>query len=289
MIFFFVPPLSPLTHQIIEIRNERTGALLGQPVVLEAADQFDSDLEQAIRRAIGSVQDEKDHDRALSFLVAQMERLKQSRADHQSGRRQNDVQRERSRRGLALPGNRSPRVLVIDSRTPDACRDAGSCAILSHMAALQALGYEISFVAADEMGSAPAQGMKNIDVCALPFYNSVEDLLRRQAQSFDLVYLHRQDIVTRYLSLVRQYQSKARAIYAVADLHHMRIARQAAVEERPELLAKARHIRDAEYAAARQADVVLTHSTVEGAILRRDPPARCGGRGSPCRSLGGGS
>ncbi|MCG4256549.1 Hint domain-containing protein [Acetobacter senegalensis] len=268
----FIPPLSSLRRQIIEVRNERTGALLGQPVIVEAADQFDSDLEQVVRRAIGSVQDAKDHDRVLSFLAAQMERLKQSHADHQSGRIRSSTQRERSRRGLAPPENRSPSVLVIDSRMPDARRDAGSCAILSLMAALRALGYDISFVAADEMGSASTPTMENIEICGLPFYNSVEDLLRRQAQSFDLVYLHRQDIVTRYLPLVRQYQSKARAIYAVADLHHMRIARQAAVEERPELLAKARQVRDAEYAVARQADLVLTHSTVEAAILRRDVP-----------------
>lgn len=266
----FIPPLSPLTRQIIEVRNERTGALLGQPIVVEAADQFDLDLEQAVRRAIGSVQDAKDHDRALSFLAAQIERLKQSHADHQSGRIRSTTQRERSRRGLALPANRAPRALVIDSRMPDACRDAGSCAILSHMSALQALSYDVSFVAADEMGSASTPTMENIEVCALPFYNSVEDLLRRQARNFDLVYLHRQSIATRYLPLVRQYQSKARVIYAVADLHHMRLARQAAVEERPELMAKARQVRDAEYAAARQADVVLTHSTVEAAILRRD-------------------
>ncbi|WP_086641640.1 Hint domain-containing protein [Acetobacter tropicalis] len=267
---FFVPPLSPLKRQIIEVRNERTGALLRKPVVLEAANQFDSDLEEAVRRAIGSVQDAKDHDRVLSFLAAQMERLKQSHADHQSGRIRSNTQRERSRRRLALPANRAPRALVIDSRMPDACRDAGSCAILSHMSALRTLGYDVSFVAADEMGSASTPTMENIEVCALPFYNSVEDLLLRQARSFDLVYLHRQSIATRYLPLVRQYQSKARVIYAVADLHHMRLARQAAVEERPELMAKARQVRNAEYAAARQADVVLTHSTAEAAILRRD-------------------
>ncbi|WP_215763285.1 Hint domain-containing protein [Acetobacter sp. P1H12_c] len=266
----FIPPLSPLTRQIIEVRNERTGALLGQPIVVEAADQFDSDLEQAVRTAIGSVQNVKDHDRALSFLAAQMEHLKQSHADHQSGRIRSTTQRERSRRGLALPANRAPRALVIDSRMPDTCRDAGSCAILSHMAALQALGYDVSFVAADEMGSTSAQTMNNIEICAAPFYSSVEDLLRRQMQSFDLVYLHRQNIAMRYLPLVRQYQSKARVIYAVADLHHLRLARQAAVEERPELMAKAHKIRDAEYAAARQADIVLTHSTVEAVILRRD-------------------
>lgn len=268
----FVPPLSPLTRQIIEIRNERTGASLGQPIVVEAADQFDTDLEEAVRRAIGSVQDAKDHDRALSFLAAQMERLKQSHADHQSGRCQNDVQRERSRRGLELPARRTPRALVIDSRIPDTRRDAGSCAIMSHMSALRTLGYDVSFMASDEMGSTSANTIDNVEICAAPFYSSVEDLLRRQAQSFDLVYLHRQDIATRYLPLVRQYQSKARVIYAVADLHHMRMARQAVVEERPELMAKALQVRDAEYTAARQADVVLTHSAVEATILRRDVP-----------------
>ena len=39
------------------------------------------------------------------------------------------------------------RALVIDDRMPDAARDAGSNAILGHMRALIALGYQVEFVA----------------------------------------------------------------------------------------------------------------------------------------------
>jgi hypothetical protein len=61
--------------------------------------------------------------------------------------------------------------------------------------------------------------------CAAPFYSCVEDVLCRQAGTFDLVYLHRLTNADRYLSLARHHQPKARIVYSVADLHHLRQAR----------------------------------------------------------------
>jgi len=182
------------------------------------------------------------------------------------------------------------RALVIDERIPVAGRDAGSQAILSHMRALQRLGYEVSFVAADEMahaefapdGAAPSQasaaqasaalGAAGVTCCAAPFYTSAEDLLRRQAECFDVVYLHRASIATRYLALARRYMPRARILYGVADLHHVRLERQAAIEARPELLAASRRTRLEECVAAWSADAVITHSADEAELLRRMVP-----------------
>ncbi|WP_232228005.1 glycosyltransferase [Asaia astilbis] len=165
------------------------------------------------------------------------------------------------------------RALVIDSARPSAVRDAGSQAILSHMAALENLGYSVSFVAADQMSiSFALEDRPSVTVQSLPMFSSVEDVLQRQIDSFDLVYLHREDIATRYMALVRRYQRKAQLVYSVADLHFLRLARQAAVQGRPELTAKANQIRVAEYRAALQADIVLTHSPAEAAQLRKDIP-----------------
>jgi glycosyltransferase involved in cell wall biosynthesis len=257
--------LSPLTRQVIQVRQERDGAELpGSPSVIEAAESFDSVVEQAVARAVAAVGSQDERERVLSFIAAQADRLLQQQADGETGRLSRNAQRR------LAPGLRA---LVIDERVPVAGRDAGSQAVLSHMQALQRLGYAVSFIAAEQM-TAPAGGLEAIGVqpCRAPFYASVEDVLRRQADGIDLVYLHRAQIASRYLGLVRAYAPRARVIYSVADLHHVRLERQAAVEDRPDLLGESRRLRLEECRAAWAADAVITHSAVEAALLRQAVP-----------------
>jgi len=56
--------------------------------------------------------------------------------------------------------------------------------------------------------------------------------LRLHAGTFDVIYLHRHQCADRYLALARAFHPKARIVYSVADLHHVRLARQAQVEFR---------------------------------------------------------
>jgi glycosyltransferase involved in cell wall biosynthesis len=166
----------------------------------------------------------------------------------------------------------SPRALVIDDRMPVLERDAGSNAILSHMRSLQRLGFHVAFVPANafpgtEPGSEAMQAM-DIAVLSAPYYASVEEVLRRHRHMFDLVYIHRVSNCSKYLSLARYHLPKARIAYNVADLHHLRLERQAAVERRPELLELSRRVRFAEFVAARMADIVITHSSQEADLLR---------------------
>jgi glycosyltransferase involved in cell wall biosynthesis len=264
--FNFPTPLSATARHSIEVRRESDGAVLaGGPIAIEAADSFDPALEQAVAQAVAGLQG---HDRArvLSFIIGQADRLKQQEADDAAGR----TVRAAARRAGAAAGLRA---LVIDAEVPVADRDAGSQAILSHMRALQRLGYEVSFVAAEQMQrDGAALTAAGIAHCAAPFYASVEDVLRRQEGCFDVVYLHRLAMAEAYLGLVRRWLPKARAVYAVADLHHVRLARQADCEQRPELLAAANRARLAEFTAAWNADVVLTHSPAEAAVLRAAVP-----------------
>jgi glycosyltransferase involved in cell wall biosynthesis len=139
------------------------------------------------------------------------------------------------------------------------------------MLALQSLGYTVSFVAA---GAAVASDKARsaledlgIGYCSAPVYSSVEDVLRRQAGCFDVIYLHRYSVAARYVGLARSYHPRARVLYSVADLHHLRVERQAAVEARPELLTSSKHIRTQELIAAWSADAVITHSAFEASLL----------------------
>jgi hypothetical protein len=144
------------------------------------------------------------------------------------------------------------------------------------MRALQRLGYEVSFVAADEIkppdGAAAALTQAGITCCGAPFYGSVEDVLRRQYDCFDVIYLYRVGIAARYLALARKYAPQARIVYSVTDLHHVRLERQAVTEHRPELMIESRRMLVAECLAAWSADAVVTHSTVEAELLRRTVP-----------------
>ena len=84
-----------------------------------------------------------------------------------------------------------------------------------------------------------------------------EEILWRQASGFDLVYLHRASNAAKYSALVRYHNPKARLIFSVADLHHLRYARQAHAESRPELMALSNWMRFVEYVAAVSADAVI--------------------------------
>jgi glycosyltransferase involved in cell wall biosynthesis len=270
--------LSPLTRHVIQVRREADGTdLVGSPRMIEASDAFDAGLEQAVAQAIAAVAEPAERERVLAFLAAQSDVLLQQRAEAESGRREREEHQRHVRRMgplAAVLAEPARRALVIDERVPVEGRDAGSQAMLSHVRALQALGYAVSLVAADDLagGDPAAMQAQQVTLCGLPFYASVEEVLRRQGNSFDLVYLHRARVASAYLNLVRQHQPRARLLYSVADLHHLRLERQAAVEERPELLAEARLLRLLECTAAWQADAVLTHSEVEATLLRRMVP-----------------
>ncbi|MCX2561550.1 Hint domain-containing protein [Acetobacter farinalis] len=270
----FPAMLSPFTRHVLEVRREQDGAMLGKPHVIDPVGAFDPALEDVVSRAVASVSDKGDQDHILSFLLGQVEKLSQARAQADSGQSERDIQGLRKRRGLAsaaVPPRR--RVLMIDSQRPDTGRDAGSHAVMSHMQAFQALGYEVSFVAADQMtGDTSLKGAPGVKMLTGPVYHSVEDVLRRQAGSFDVVYLHRAENATRYLALVRMHQKKARVVYNVADLHFLRLMRQAEVQQRPEVLVRAQRMKLAEYASMLQADVVLTHSVTEAEQIRADVP-----------------
>jgi glycosyltransferase involved in cell wall biosynthesis len=271
--------LSPLVRHVIQARHERDGSELeNSPFVIEAAGCFDRALEQTIADAIAASAPGEQPD-ILSFLLAQTEKLLQQRGDHDGRRDERLLHRQFHRRWgpsserANAPRDPGLRALVIDGRVPALGRDAGSQAVLSHMQALQVLGYAVSFVAADNLGeAAPELARIGVTVCGGPFYASVEDVLRRQAGCFDVVYLHRAGVAERYLALARYNNPLARVLYSVADLHWLRLERQAQIEDRPELVVESRRLRLIECTAAWSADAVITHSVDEARLLQHSVP-----------------
>jgi autotransporter-associated beta strand protein len=265
--------LSPLTSHCIRVRRAGGGVeLTGSPLVLKArpANVSRIDAHLAIEAAARSAQDTDSLDALLTTLLEGTDHTRQLRAARWDLATHSP---DPAGRG----GGKSRRVLVIDDSIPVPDRDAGSNAILSHIAALQGLGWQVELVASDQSARdrKHAVALEEIGVvchCA-PFVASVEEVLRRQRDRFQMVYLHRLRNAEAYAGLVRAWQPKARVVYSVADLHHVRLERQAAVQSNPELLDESREIRRRELAAMRMCDAVVTHSTVEAGLLAQHVPA----------------
>ena len=264
-------------HVITVERLSDAAPLHGSPRVIAPAAQFAEDLEADLAASIEALPPGPEQDRALRFLVSQTERLLQARAAADGAAAAREAHRRWS--GKAAPANAwqdpGKRALFIDDTWPDPTRDAGSQAVLSHIRAMQGLGYQISFAASVDFhdGDAAAARLEpaGIQCCRAPWYASVEEVLRRQSGCFDVVYLHRIGNASKYLSLARAYQPAARILYSVADLHHVRVGRQAApIEARPALVAHSRHLRFQEFTAILAADATLTHSEAEAALIRRE-------------------
>ena len=280
--------LNPLTSHVIELRRAVDGAAMpGSPIHLPAASRFDAEchagLNQMLLDAAQTAAKPSELDAVIVQQMAQIEALLVARARLDAGPRA-DVTDLHSRWGGMVPTasvRRSapelrPQALFIDDVFPASEQSGGAGAALDHMRALLRIRLRRQFRRVAGSGrrarEATALAALGIRPLSAPWYGSVEEMLRRHAGRFDVVYLHRLGNAASYGSLVRQHCPRARLIYGVADLHHVRLARQGAVEDRPELGRLAARQRMEELMAAHLADVVVTHSNAEAALLRAQLP-----------------
>lgn len=92
------------------------------------------------------------------------------------------------------------------------------------------------------------------------------------AGEFSVVYLHRLRNTEAYAARARELHPRAWLIYALADLHGLRLGRRAAAERWPALLGQSRLAHKRELLAMRLVDAVVTHATHEAALVRRAAP-----------------
>jgi len=163
------------------------------------------------------------------------------------------------------------RILFIDETTPTPNEDAGSVAAFSHMRAMQRLGAKVTFVPADNMAhlGVITENLQRIGVEVLhaPWFWSAEEVMRKRGAEFDAIYLHRYVNAFKYTGVLRAVMPRAKLMYSVADLHHLRMEREAQVTGSPEVAQKAAEMKARELTALGMVDQVIVHSAYEGSYL----------------------
>ncbi len=168
------------------------------------------------------------------------------------------------------------RAYFIDDSVPTPDRDAGSNAALEHMKALQALGYKVTFLPADNMAPIPPYtgNLQKLGIECLyyPKFWSVEEVFRKAKVKPDLIYLHRYSNASKYATMARRYFPTCRIVYNVADLHFLHMEREAALAPDTTTAAQAAMQRQSEMLAMQGVDSVIVHSPVEAALLHAADP-----------------
>jgi glycosyltransferase involved in cell wall biosynthesis len=95
----------------------------------------------------------------------------------------------------------------------------------------------------------------------------MENYLRRYGSMFDAIMVYRVTILDKILPMIRAHAPQAVLLYHVADLHFLRLRRQAALEQDAALRAEADAMQARELELVQAADCTITHSRFEADLL----------------------
>lgn len=170
-----------------------------------------------------------------------------------------------------------PTVLFIDAHTPSPDADSGSNDTWYFLQILKSLGYAVTFLPAavpDYIPRyTPALQKAGIRCLYTPHIGSPADYLTDNAASFDLIFVAREPIATRFLPLIRKHAPHTKLVFDTVDLHYLREERQAQLQNSERGLRDAARTRERELRLVRQADAVLVRSQYEQSVLEQSEPS----------------
>jgi hypothetical protein len=219
--------LDPLhAHRIVVRRREDGRALTNAPIMLARAPMASKDartaFEAAVAAEIAAIGTGPELDVTTTFLLAQVDRLLQARADTESGA--TALQHFRLRWSDHLPGHAAippvpdqrPWALLIDRDLPD------TGPALTLVQALQEMGLRVAVTATADLrhDGATAKSLEAMDVTVhgAPEHFTVEDILRRHRGLYRAVVLRGVPASSAYAVLARQHQPRARVLATLGDI-----------------------------------------------------------------------
>lgn len=169
------------------------------------------------------------------------------------------------------------RILVLDHCTPMPDQDAGSLVTFNMLLLLRQMGFVPTFIPEDNFAYVPGYTTRlqraGIEVRYYPFERSVREHVERCGSRYDAVLMYRPKVAERHLADIKKHCARARLIYHAADLHHLRMQREAQIKGDESLMREAAIMRKCEFGTMTAVESVIVHSTVEQSLLREELPS----------------
>jgi GT2 family glycosyltransferase/glycosyltransferase involved in cell wall biosynthesis len=168
------------------------------------------------------------------------------------------------------------RAVVIDVVTPTPDKDAGSIATYEQMLLLRDLGYKVSFIPEDNFAHVgePTRRLQaaGIECVYGPYICSVDEWLEKFGREVDIVHVYRHNVLSKHLQTIKQRTPFAKLIFSNADMHFLRLSRQAALLGDTQLAQEAERVGSVEMKFHGLADVSIVTSQYEVDLLARELP-----------------
>jgi len=170
-----------------------------------------------------------------------------------------------------------PIVLMADYELPRADQNSGAADQISFIKIFQALGFEVHYLAISEFSAEETsdlrryrEALSSLGVHCLTSknYNSHEEYLMQHASVISVAFLSRFHVADALLGAIRKHSPSAKIIFNTVDLYHIRVKREAAVTNNPDLLLPAEAIKQSELNSIANADASIVVSAYERDILR---------------------
>jgi GT2 family glycosyltransferase len=194
-----------------------------------------------------------------------LERWRETLSTHRDNGHEPQLERER---------HVTRRVLVLDATTPTPDQDAGSVTTTKIIEVFQTLGFKVTFAPVDNFLFNPlytaALMARGVECLYAPYYNTIEEYLARHGDEFDVVHVFRFSVLRECEPHIRALCPQAKIVFNNMDLHYLRIERQAAIENSPDLAQQAAELKRLELDTMSKADIICVPSDVEAALLAKE-------------------
>ena len=179
----------------------------------------------------------------------------------------------KNRAGAAWRSSRG-RLLLVDTNVPETDKDSGSIRMFEVVRVLRNLGYAVTFMSLKQPPNEPyVSQMRELEVEVIDGRLNYVEEVARLAPFLRVAILSRPIVGEVMEPVLRQLAPNAKIIYDTVDLHYIREARRAELENSPEVKAEADRFEVVELGLVRRCDATLVVTGVEQRILEETVPS----------------
>jgi O-antigen biosynthesis protein len=163
------------------------------------------------------------------------------------------------------------RILFLDHLVPTPDKDAGSGVAINTMLLLREFGFQVTFAAPKNLVSERSEGLllqkHGIEVLHYPYVESLEEHLGENGSRYDLVLVCRADVLEYSLPIIKNHCPGIPVVFHTADLHFLRLEREAKLTKDWAIEKKAQEYRKLEPWLMEQTELTIVHGNYEKDLL----------------------